>query len=135
MTTVFFYGLFMDAAGLREQGFHPERVRLAVLHGYGLRIGDRATLERSETEQCYGTLIELEQAELERLYSGDSVAAYRPSPVEAREMDGRLVTAVCYLLPMSQVSGSNHNYARQLASVAGKLNLPRDYIDEIETWT
>ncbi|MGI9305084.1 MAG: hypothetical protein ACR2RB_20615 [Gammaproteobacteria bacterium] len=51
---VFFYGLFMDMDLLREQGLQPDDPRQARLDGYGLRIGERATLVASQREQVFG---------------------------------------------------------------------------------
>ena len=51
--SVFFYGLFMDADVLRQKGVDPRGFRLARVEGYGLRIGERATLEVSEAEQAF----------------------------------------------------------------------------------
>ncbi len=41
---VFFYGLFMDEAALRDQGFRPADARQARVDGFALRLGARATL-------------------------------------------------------------------------------------------
>ena len=134
MKTVFFYGLFMDAALLRAKGLAPRHVRLSRLDGYGLRIGERATLQASPGECCYGTIMQLDDAEIEALYSDGSVAEYRPVGVEVRDADGTSVPAICYLLPMSQLSGSNPDYAEKLATVAVTLGLPDEFVMEIETW-
>ena len=134
MKTVFFYGLFMDAALLRAKGLKPRHVRLCRLDGYGLRIGERATLEASPGECCYGTIMQLGDSEIDELYSDGSVAEYRPVEVEVHVADGVSVPAVCYLLPMSQLSGSNPDYAEKLATVAAMLGLPDEFVIEIETW-
>lgn len=41
---VFFYGLFMDADLFEAKGLRPRDPRRARIEGYGLRIGERATL-------------------------------------------------------------------------------------------
>jgi hypothetical protein len=41
---VFFYGLFMDDALLREKGLNPERPRIAWVENFCLVIGARATM-------------------------------------------------------------------------------------------
>ena len=47
MSTIFFYGLFMEQRLLTEKGLHPEVIGPAVLQGYRIHIGERATLLRS----------------------------------------------------------------------------------------
>ena len=124
----------MDADLLRAKDLKPRHVRLCRLDGYGLRIGERATLEASSGECCHGTIMQLDDAEIEALYSDGSVAEYRPVDVEVRDVDGASVPAICFLLPMSQLSGSNPEYAEKLATVAATLGLPNEFVLEIETW-
>lgn len=134
MKSIFFYGLFMDQDLLRSKGLNPRNSRPARLEGFGLRIGVRATLERSAGEVSYGAVMELEDNELEALYSGDGVEDYIPQTVWVTEMGGQLVEAVSYLLPMEEVSGCNREYAKALSEIANGLGLPAQYIREIETW-
>lgn len=132
MKSVFFYGLFMDKDLLKEKGLSPYNMKKAYLAGFGLRIGERATLERSEKECSYGTVIQLESDELENLYGSDGVTDYVPQTVLVTEMTGETIEAVSYILPMEYISGSNSKYAMTLAGIAKKLDLPEEYIKEIE---
>jgi hypothetical protein len=134
MKSVFFYGLFMDKDLLSEKGLNPKNVRQACLTGFGLRIGERATLEQSQEECSYGTVIELESNEVESLYSGESVADYVPYPMKITDSNGETIDAISYILPMEKVSGTNSTYAGNLTVIAKKLGLPEDYIKEIEGW-
>ena len=134
MTQVFFYGLFMDRELLQDKGFHPANVQLAKLPGFQLRIGERATLIESSKSCCYGTVMDLDQSELNKLYAGDGVEDYDPIKVEALSLNGDTLESVSYTLSIDKLSGSNSEYAKKLALVARKLELPRDYIDEIEQW-
>lgn len=134
MASVFFYGLFMDADLLREKGLNPQDVELVTVQGYGLRIGNRASMEQSEDEHCYGTVMHLEERELAGLYSGEGVQDYKPQAMTASKSSGESVEVVSYLLPIELMTGSNSDYATALAGIARKLNLPTDYILEIETW-
>ncbi len=134
MKKVFFYGLFMDEELLSEGGLHPQNAQIVTVDGYGLRIGERASLEVSETESCYGTVIELAEDELVELYSGAGVEDYRPQAVTATLSGGERIEVVSYLLPAELMSGSNSGYADKLAAIARKLALPDDYILEIESW-
>ena len=124
----------MDEDLLKKKGLNPHNLRKAYLAGYGLRIGARATLEQSEGERSWGTIMQLESDELESLYKGDGVADYVPQTVQVTETTGETVEAVSYILPMINISGSNSRYAMTLVGIAKKLNLPEDYIKEIEAW-
>ena len=135
MKSVFFYGLFMDADLLKKKGLHPSNPELARVEGFGLRIGDRATLEASAGERAFGSVMELGDEELERLYGEESVADYQPKQLLAIDLQGNSRQVTSYILPMEKVSGSNRDYARSLAIAAKKVGLADDYIDEIETWS
>ena len=134
MKVVFFYGLFMDEAMLKEQGLNPRNCQLACLRGYGLRIGNKATLELSEHEICYGTVMQLSNSELDQLYASAGVVDYMPQSIQVTALSGELIDAVTYILPMEMLSGHNSSYALALVAVAQKLNMPEDYINEIATW-
>lgn len=134
MKSVFFYGLFMDPDLLRDKGLSPIACEAAQLAGYGLRIGARATLEKSRALRTYGSVIQLDEKELETLYSDESVADYLPERVIASSVHGDPMPALCYILPPAQLRGQNGTYARSLAIAARKLDLPAEYISEIETW-
>jgi hypothetical protein len=75
---VIFYGLFMDADLLRAKGIKPINIRSACVPGFGLRIGQRATLTRIPEARAYGMLMELTHREIDELYSESSVRVYRP---------------------------------------------------------
>lgn len=124
----------MDPDLLREKGFNPHSMKQAYLKGFGLRIGEKATLERAEEESSYGTVIQLENDELERLYGSGGVEDYAPQSVLVAAMTGETIEAVSYILPMENITGSNSEYAITLAGIAKKLDLPEGYIREIEAW-
>jgi len=129
--TVFFYGLFMDPDVLTKKGADPKGFRLARVEGYGLRIGERATLKASEGEQVFGSVMNLTAEELEHLYAEKSVADYVPVNLTATDPEGDRIEAVSYILPMELVSGRNPEYARALLSVAEKIGLPDSHLRTI----
>ena len=129
---VFFYGLFMDEALLREKGLRPEDRRLASVEGFRLVIGERATLVRCEGGEVYGVLFSLTRGEVEALYSEESVSAYRSEVVTARTSDGRVVQALCFNLPAQPSLGErNPLYASKLKRLAERLGLPAEYVSSI----
>jgi len=134
METVFFYGLFMDADLLREKHLNPSSPIIGYVEGYGLRIGERATLVPSSGERTYGTVMQLTREEIATLYSGDGVEDYQPVRMTIVSMEGNHIPAKSYLLPASMLSGRNRDYAKSLAMIAKKTGLEADYITEIDKW-
>ena len=129
---VFFYGLFMDEALLREKGLSPEGRRPAFVENFRLVIGERATLVPCARGRVYGVLFSLTRGEVGALYSEESVSAYRPESVPARLADGTVVTALCYNLPAPHAAeGHNPLYASKLRELAARLGLPADYVSSI----
>lgn len=132
MSQVFFYGLFMDEDLLREKGFNPSAPMIAYVDDYGLRIGAKATMLPLPGERAYGTLMELSDSEVESLYGEAGVADYEPVPVTAVTMTDDPVSAVSYLLPEAKLSGTNAAYLDSLISIAEKIGLPGEYIEELK---
>jgi hypothetical protein len=129
---VFFYGLFMDEALLREKGLSPEERRPASVENFRLVIGERATLVPSAGTSAHGVLYSLKPQEVDALYSEASVSAYRPEAVCAQLADGSFVPALCFNLPAPpDARESNPRYAAQLRELAARLGLPADYVSSI----
>lgn len=129
---VFFYGLFMDEALLREKGLRPARRRTARVDDFRLVIGARATLVPREGCEVYGVLFSLTPGEVDALYSEESVAAYRPEAVCAQLSDGTAVPALCFNLPAPPADVKrNPSYASKLRALAARVGLPADYVSSI----
>jgi hypothetical protein len=133
MTTIFFYGLFMDRSLLVDQGLQPDDLGPAVLPDFRLHIGDRATLLPSPGSRAFGVVMRLSEEDATALYAEPSVAAYRPERVRVRLLaDDRPVGADCYNLPPAVgAAGANPSYARKLAELVGSLGFDPAYVDEI----
>jgi hypothetical protein len=130
---VFFYGLFMDAELLHNKGASPQNIRRASVPGFALRIGKRATLWRDRDACAYGLLMELTHEEIEKLYSEDSVRAYRPEAILAQLDDGSRVPAMCFnLVEPPFPDERNSEYAARLRELARQLELPADYVKAIQ---
>ena len=129
---VFFYGLFMDQAILREHGIAPRELRPARVRGVELRIGKRATLVASHAGHVHGMLAALSHAELDRLYADPSLSDYRPDAVIAEVAGGAKVPALCYnLVEPPSVEDHNPDYAARLRALAQRLGFPADYVAAI----
>ena len=129
---ILFYGLFMDEDALREQGLRPAGARQALVDGFVLRLGARATLVPDAGQSVHGMLMRLTHDEVDRLYAEPTVSAYRPEPVIAKLANGESVAALCFNLPRApDGASSNPDYAEKLKAVARKLGLPESYIRSI----
>ena len=126
---VFFYGLFMDEALLREKGLRPSNRRLASVDDFQLLIGERASLVRREGARAFGVVYTLTRGEVEALYSEESVSMYRPEVVMVRLPDGSVERALCFNLP-ARPSTEEHNtlYASKLRELAVRIGLPDEYV-------
>ena len=121
----------MDESLLAEKGIVPSEVSSGFIDGYGLRIGERATLVRQQDSHAYGVMMNISQSEAAELYAEDSVADYLPEPVVVELTDGSKVEATCYNLPADKVTGTNKKYVKALLEVATRLTFPDTYLDEI----
>lgn len=129
---VFFYGLFMDEELLRGKGLTPERVELAAVDDFVLRIGERAALVPAPGGRVHGLVCSLTLDELDRLYSEPSLQAYRPQAVLALLRSGGVIAALCYnLLEPPSPGERNPEYSARLRDVARKIGLPADYVESI----
>jgi len=128
---MFFYGLFMDKSLLASKGISPSRTTVGYVDGYGLRIGRRATLVPDENNRAYGVLMTMRAEDVRALYSDESVADYVAESVSVVLPDDTIEAAVCYILPENKLKGTNPQYANSLLTLAGKLGLPGDYLQQI----
>ncbi len=124
----------MDRAVLIEKGFNPSLDVVAYLHDVGLRIGRRATLIQSRGERVYGTVMSLDEKELDRLYVEASVKDYVHETVRVKTIEGFEQSVRVYNLPQANDDEKNLVYAKLLRQVAEKLGLPSDYIAELGIW-
>lgn len=130
---VFFYGLFMDDALLRDKGMNPMNRRMASVENFSLVIGARATLVPERGRTVHGVLFSLTHAEVSALYSDESVSVYRPEAVIAQLADGSITPALCFNLPVPPAAGErNPQYATKLRELAAGIGLPSNYVSAIQ---
>ncbi|MDH3377521.1 MAG: gamma-glutamylcyclotransferase [Gammaproteobacteria bacterium] len=128
----FFYGLFMDVDLLQGMNIRAVDPRPALVDGYALQIGARATLVPSEGRKVYGMVIAMTHADLEKLYGAPGLNEYRPEAVLAQLLHGEAVPALCYnLLTPPHPDEVNEEYAFKLRAVLAKLNFPSEYIESV----
>lgn len=129
---VFFYGLFMDAEALRAKGADPADPRRASVHGFSLRIGQRATLVPDPDGRAHGVLMDLTHSDIDQLYADPSVSMYRPEAVSVELDSHGEVAALCFnLTAPPRPEESNAAYAEKLRELARRLGLPADYVGGI----
>ncbi len=133
MSKIFFYGLFMDRSLHTEKGLHPKTVGPAVLSGYRIHIGERATLLPSRSSRAYGIVMELSDPEARALYSEPSVREYKRERVQVELLaSNAVVEAYCYNLPRELgLAGANPAYANELARLVEALHFDLAYAQEI----
>jgi hypothetical protein len=130
---VFFYGLFMDEALLREKGMNPREGRMASVENFSLAIGARATLVPCPGRTAHGVIFSLTHTEVDALYGEASVSAYRPEAVAAQLEDGSFIPALCFNLPMPPATTErNPQYASKLRELAERIGLPSSYVSSIQ---
>ena len=130
---VFFYGLFMDEALLREKGLNPTGRRMASVENFCLVIGARATLVPCAGRSVHGVLFSLTHTEVDTLYSQDSVSVYRPEAVSAQLADGSITPALCFNLPVPpSADEKNPQYISKLRELAARIGLPQSYVSSIQ---
>jgi len=128
---IFFYGLFMDESLLASKGVHPTDPTIGYVDGFGLHIGERATLLPEANNRAYGVLMKINSEDAAALYSEQSVADYVAEPVVVNLPGNTHVSAVCYNLPAAGLTGTNPEYAAALLALAIKLGLPDSYLGHI----
>ena len=133
MSKIFFYGLFMDRSLLTGKGLHPEMIGPAVLPGYRIHIGERATLLPSASSRAYGNVMKLEEQEAQTLYSEPSVREYVKENVQVELLDsGEALEAHCYNLPRELgLAGANPKYAIELSKLVDALQFDAEYVEDI----
>ena len=130
---VFFYGLFMDDALLREKDMHPVNRRMAFVENFSLVIGARATLVPYAGRTAHGVLFSLTHSEIDALYSEASVSVYRPEAVFAQLADGGITPALCFNLPVPpSACERNPQYVSKLRELAARIGLPPSYVSSIQ---
>lgn len=130
---VFFYGMFMDDALLRAKGLNPVNRRTALVENFSMVIGARGTLVPDPGSTVHGVLFSLTHAEVDALYSEDSVSVYRPEAVFAQLADGSIIPALCFNLPVTPSADErNPEYVAKLRKLAERIGLPLSYVSAIQ---
>jgi hypothetical protein len=124
---LFCYGLFADAAVLKDYGVEPTASRRAILPGYALVIADRSLMVPRANSATAGIVHTLTDGQVAQLYAEPGLAAYRPSAVEVQYDDGTRATVTTYNLGESEAARpGNAEYAVKLRALRTRLGLHVD---------
>lgn len=129
---VFFYGSFMRRDVMASGGLHPERIEVARLRGFDIRISPHASLVRSDAHSVCGILVAATHAELHRLYARDGVGVFLPEAIIAETASGGLLPATCYIPPVPGNEPPDIDYLDRLLAAAREHCLPEWYLDRLE---
>jgi hypothetical protein len=81
----------------------------------------------------FGRLLETTHVELDNVY-GQLAAQYLPYPVVAQDMDGKLVPALCYIVPEMAPGAATADHIMPLLTTAEELAFPPWYLDKIRSF-
>ncbi len=133
----FFYGSFINRQVLVEHGCVPERLKVARLSGFDIRIQPLANLVRSDEHTVYGILATVTHAELRRLYEYAEHGlggVYLPEAVLAETLDGALRPALCYTAPHLEPRPASGEYLDRIAGPAREYGFPDWYLARLESF-
>lgn len=128
----FFYGLYMDPDLLNSLGFNPSQPVVACVESYALDLRGPAKIIPSQGSTVWGTLMTLPASDLDAMYAFDTTKHYKPEKVTVKTVEGSVVSACCYNLPVNSSGTINKDYLEKLIPTAHKLGLPGDYIKTLE---
>ena len=132
---VFFYGSFINRQVLAKGGFVSERVEVAKLWGFDIRVETLATLVRSERHCVYGIVCEASHAELRQLYGQDWLGGtYLPEPVFVETKGGSLLPALCYIAPAPPPNRPVDDYLDWITRPAREYGFPDWYLERLESF-
>jgi Gamma-glutamyl cyclotransferase, AIG2-like len=130
---VFFYGGLINPKMLARVGMKPKRHERATLTGFDLRISPYVNLVRSPDAMVFGLLMEVSRSELQLTYSRLK-AVYVPEAVLVTDSGGRLVPALCYIVPDMAPDQAEVDHVLMLATAAEELGFPQWYLDKIRSF-
>jgi Gamma-glutamyl cyclotransferase, AIG2-like len=129
----FFYGGLISPEVMQRVGFTPQQEALAWLPGFDLRIAPLVNLVSSPGASVFGLLLQTTHAQLDHVY-GQLKATYVPFPVVAHEMDGRLIPALCYIVPDMAPAQAEASHIQPLLAAGVKLGFPPWYLAKIRSF-
>lgn len=129
---VFFYGSFMRLDVMASAGYVPDRIEVARLSGFDMRMCPHACIVRSSEHTVYGIVVLASHDELQRLYRRDGVGVFLPEAVAVELGRGGLLPAMCYIPPAEQDCPADADYLEKLLVAANGHGFPQWYLQRLE---
>ena len=129
---VFFYGSFIRPDVMARGGLHPDRVEVARLDGFDIRIDPHASISRSPSHAICGIVVQATHDELGRLYAQGGVGVFLPEAVVVSTADHRLLPALCYISPAHGGQPPDLDYLARLVAAGRAHGFPAWYLDRLE---
>ena len=121
---VFFYGLYMDEEILKSKNIPIRNQRSGYIDNYALRIGNLATLMRTENSRAYGMVYSMTQKEIYSLYDGAGLDEYVTEALLCILSDGSEIAVLCKNLDQApKEDESNDEYFSKLKNCMARYNL------------
>ena len=133
----FFYGSYMNLEVLRAVDLVPERIEVAQLSGFDIRIRPLANLVRSDDSCVYGIVATATHAELAHLYehARDVLGGvYLPEAVLAETRDGNRLPALTYIAQALEEAPAAADYVERIVAPAREYGFPAWYIERLESF-
>lgn len=124
---VFFYGLFMDPARLKERGVEGTSFRRAWALDRQLVIADRATLVRQKGKRTPGVTAQIPKPALDRLYAAADLAGYYADGLVVELEDGTTSRTSSWVIDTGPRDGTvNPAYIQKLRDARLIYGFPID---------
>ena len=133
LVEIFFYGLHMDAASLRQKGIAIRQPRLATIlhHRVAVRekamlLREKAMLLREKDALAYGMLYQLTHAEIDMLYQHQT--GYRAEAFLANDGEHEACAISMVHIEPPIDSPVDYDYVSRLRTVLEQLGFPVDHL-------
>lgn len=134
----FYYGSNINLEILKRVEYVPERVEVAILHGFDIVIRPLANLVPSNPDCVYGILATGTHDDLDRLYGryvkDELGAIYLPEAVFCETLEGRWVPALCFIAPATDRTQAIDEYLDRIVKPAKEFGFPEWYIEKLESF-
>lgn len=128
---VFFYGSFIRPEVMARGGLRPDRIEVARLDGFDIRIDPHASISRRPGHSICGIVVHATHDELGRLYAQDGVGLFLPEAVVVSTADDRLVPVPCFISPAHGGQPPDLDYLARLVAAARGHGFPAWYLDRL----
>ncbi len=134
---VFYYGSYMNLEVLAGLGLRPERIAVARLDDFDIRIRPLANLVPAVGCRVHGIVAASTHDEIHRLYdhARDVLGGvYLPEAVVVHTADDPARPALVYVAPRMDAAPADPAYVERIVAAARGHGLPADYVRKLESF-